>query len=50
MKKELRAALKELGRLGGRASARALTPAERSARARKGGLARQAKRTKGGTQ
>ena len=41
--KQLSSALRELGRLGGEASAKALTPAERTARARKAGKARQAK-------
>ncbi len=35
--------LRELGRKGGRASARVLTPEQRTARARKAGRARQAK-------
>jgi hypothetical protein len=46
----LRTALRELGRLGGKASAEALTPAQRIARARKAGKARQAKARKGGHQ
>jgi hypothetical protein len=37
------AAARALGSLGGRASARALTPEQRTAKARKAGLARQAK-------
>lgn len=41
--KQLSSALSVLGQLGGRASAKALTPAERTARARKAGKARQAK-------
>ena len=51
-KKEiLREALSEIGRKGGKASAKSLTAAERTARARKAGKARQAKaraKTKGG--
>ena len=39
---------RELGRLGGKASAKALTPEERIERARKAGKARQAKAKKGG--
>jgi hypothetical protein len=35
--------LRELGRLGGKASAKKLTPAQRTAKARKAGKARQAK-------
>jgi hypothetical protein len=35
--------LSELGRMGGKASAKALTAAQRTARARKAGKARQAK-------
>jgi general stress protein YciG len=47
--KILREALSKIGRKGGRASARSLTPQQRTARARKAGLARQAKaRKKGG--
>jgi general stress protein YciG len=42
-KRMLKEALRELGRRGGKAAARSLTPEERTARARKGGLARQAK-------
>jgi hypothetical protein len=42
-KQILREALSKIGRKGGRASAKSLTAAQRSARARKGGLARQAK-------
>ena len=41
--KQLRSALRKLGRLGGKASAKALTAKERTARARKAGQARQAK-------
>jgi hypothetical protein len=39
----LRFALSELGRRGGKASARRLTPEQRSRRVRKAGKARQAK-------
>ena len=39
----LASVLRELGRVGGKASAKALTPAQRTARARKAGKARQAK-------
>ena len=39
-------ALSELGRLGGKASAKKLTPQQRTERARKAGLARQAKARK----
>jgi hypothetical protein len=42
-KEELARALSELGRMGGRASARKLSRDERTARARKAGRARQAK-------
>lgn len=45
--KTLRAAMKELGRRGGKARARALTAAERTQQARKAGKARQAKARKG---
>jgi hypothetical protein len=41
--KTLRAAMKEMGRRGGKARARRLTATERTEQARKGGLARQAK-------
>ncbi len=46
----LRTALSELGRLGGKASAKSLTAKQRTERARKGGKARQAKarKVKGG--
>jgi len=49
-KKLLQQALSELGRMGGRASAKALTDEQRTAKARKAGLARQAKarKAKGG--
>jgi len=43
-------ALSELGRRGGKASAKSLTPEQRTARARKAGKARQAKARKGGAQ
>jgi hypothetical protein len=43
-KEELARALSELGRMGGRASARKLSRDERTERARKAGKARQAKR------
>jgi hypothetical protein len=48
MKKEdvLREALREIGRLGGEASAKALTAQQRTERARKAGKARQAKARK----
>jgi len=42
-KRILREMLSKLGRKGGRASASSLTAAQRTARARKAGLARQAK-------
>jgi hypothetical protein len=42
----LRLAMSELGRLGGKASAKGLTPKQRTERARKAGLARQAKARK----
>jgi hypothetical protein len=42
----LRLAMSELGRLGGKASAKKLTAQERTERARKAGLARQAKARK----
>jgi hypothetical protein len=42
----LRLAMSELGRLGGKASAKKLTARERTKRARKAGLARQAKARK----
>ncbi len=42
----LRAALTELGRRGGKASAKKLSPKQRTAKARKAGLARQAKARK----
>jgi general stress protein YciG len=53
MKKKdvLREALREIGRKGGKATAKSLTAEQRAERARKGGLARQAKaRKKGGAQ
>jgi hypothetical protein len=40
--KQIRSALSVLGSLGGKASAKAMTPAQRTARARKAGKARQA--------
>jgi hypothetical protein len=45
-------AMRELGRKGGKASAKSLTPEQRTARARKAGKARQAKarKVKGGAQ
>ena len=45
-KEILRRALSELGRMGGKASAKKLTPQQRTARARKAGNARQAKARK----
>jgi general stress protein YciG len=42
----LREALREIGRLGGKASAKALTDRQRTERARKAGKARQAKARK----
>ena len=42
-KQILKRALSRIGRKGGRASAQSLTAAQRTARARKAGLARQAK-------
>jgi general stress protein YciG len=42
----LRLAMSELGRLGGKASGKKLTARERTERARKAGLARQAKARK----
>ena len=42
----LRLAMSELGRLGGKASAKKLTPEQRTAKARKAGKARQAKARK----
>lgn len=45
-RKALTAALRAMGSLGGKASAAVLTPAERSAKARKAGLARAAKARK----
>ncbi|MFI5107976.1 MAG: hypothetical protein ACHP78_03920 [Terriglobales bacterium] len=51
MKKALlQQALSELGRMGGKASAKALTDEQRSAKARKAGLARAAtaRKAKGG--
>jgi len=47
--KILQQLLSEIGRKGGKASAKRLTAAQRTARARKAGLARQAKARKGGT-
>jgi hypothetical protein len=46
----LREALRELGRMGGKASAAKLTPKQRQEKARKAGKARQAKarKAKGG--
>jgi len=49
-KSDYRKALSEFGRRGGRASARRLTAEQRTARARKAGLARQSKARKGGGQ
>lgn len=51
-KQVLRQALSEIGKRGGKASALRLTPEQRTERARKAGLARQAKARatkKGGT-
>jgi len=45
-KEILRRALSELGRMGGKASAKRLTPQQRTERARKAGKARQAKARK----
>lgn len=44
MKKEIQEYMRKMGARGGRASARALSSEERTARARKAGKARQAKR------
>jgi hypothetical protein len=44
MRKDL--TVREMARLGGKASARALTPEQRTAKARKAGLARAAKARK----
>lgn len=47
MDEATRKALSKIGRMGGKASAKALTKKQRIERARKGGKARQAKAKKG---